>query len=486
MPLENRLELKLAQKLILTPQLQQALKLLQLPQLELTQALSQELMENPFLEEVIEAEAGEKSEETPPESTDLIGDAEAPLDKMLDKMFGFGVDEYFDERGSDGRDLGYFTPGAETPPPIEQTLTRQPDLTDHLLWQLRFADAQEEVKGIAEIIIANLDDDGYLRASIEEIAELGSARLETVNKALRLIHGFDPPGVGARDVSECLLIQIRQLGLEGSIVERIVKDCLDDLEKKRYHNIAKRLDVSLDDVLSAVKVIEGLEPRPGRNFFHSVTNYIVPDVYFIKTEDGYNIVLNDEGIPRLGLSNYYRRLLSNKALLSPEERQFLNERLKSAIWLLKSLDQRNSTIYRVAESILKFQREFFDKGIEFLRPLNLRDVALDLGMHESTISRVTSNKYVQCPHGIFSFRFFFSTAIKGDRGSVSSTSVKDIIRKIITEEDASRPLSDSELVKMLKARSIVVARRTIAKYRTELKIPPQNRRKKATVKEVTL
>ncbi|HCC68707.1 MAG TPA: RNA polymerase sigma-54 factor, partial [Nitrospiraceae bacterium] len=237
-------------------------------------------------------------------------------------------------------------------------------------------------------------------------------------------------------------------------------------------------NVSVGDVLNAVKIIESFEPRPGRNYTNEGVNYIIPDVYIFEADGSYRIMLNDEGVPRLRLSNYYRKLLANKNSLAPEDKQFLEKKLRSAVWLLKSLDQRNKTIYKVTENILKFQEDFFRKGIEFLRPLNLKDVAGELGMHESTVSRVTSNKYLQCPRGLFSFRFFFSSAIKGQTADVSSASVKDIIKRIITEENHDAPLSDQQIVEMLKNKNITIARRTVAKYRDELKISSHGRRKR--------
>ncbi len=229
-----------------------------------------------------------------------------------------------------------------------------------------------------------------------------------------------------------------------------------------------------------MSIIEGLEPKPARNLSTSAAAYIVPDVYLVKTEDGYQIILNDDGLPRLRLSNEYRKLLRARNTLSKEEKQFVDEKLRSAVWLLKSLDQRNKTIYRVTESILEFQRDFFDKDVSHLRPLNLKDIATTLGMHESTISRVTSNKYLSCSHGIFNFRFFFSSALQSPTGTVSSTSVKDVIKKLISEEDAQKPLSDQRIVEMLKTKDIIIARRTVAKYREELKIPPQGSRKRVS------
>ncbi|MEW6117289.1 MAG: RNA polymerase factor sigma-54 [Nitrospirota bacterium] len=474
MALENRLDLKLSQKLILTPQLQQAIKLLQMPQLELAQVLNQELTENPFLEEAFEEpeiEGYPEEEALPPAVSD---DAEISFENLTT----FSVDEYFDERSSDGRDLGYFSPGVEEQPSYELFYSKKPDLYDHLLWQLRLSTADDRVRMAAEAVIGNIDEDGYLRATEEELAATLDADIGTVTAAISLVQTFDPPGIGARNLKECLLLQLVSLNLKGTLVEKIVEGNMEDLQKKRYSNIAKQYGSTIDDIMTAVKIIEGLEPRPGRSFTNAETNYVVPDVFISRTDEGYQIILNEDGMPRLSLNNSYRKLLLKKESLTREEREFLKDKLRRATELIKSLDQRNKTIYKVSESILKFQQDFFDKGIQFLKPLNLKDVAMDINMHESTISRVTSNKYLSCDHGVYSFRFFFSSAIQSEAGDVSSTLVKDLIKKIIAEEDPKKPLSDQMIADTLKGQSINIARRTVAKYREELKIPPQSQRKR--------
>ena len=477
MALENRLELRLTQRLILTPQLQQAMKLLQLPQLELSQELSQELIENPFLEESLdEVNVDELSREEKEslEIEETNEDTEAPLEKLMH----FSVDDYFEERGSDGRDLGYFNPGTITPPSFEQLLTRKQDLYDHLLWQLRLSNEPEEIRKVGENIIGNLDENGYLLSSLEELSEQLKIDIKTAEEALRLIQSFDPPGVCARNLRECMLLQLGPLKLEGTLVEKIITNNMVELEKKKYKRIAQKYKIPLEDVMKAVKVIEGLEPKPGRNFSNAKTNYVVPDVYVTKTPDGYQIILNDDGMPRLRISSLYRKLIRQKDIFQKEEKQFLIEKLRSAVGLLKSLDQRDKTIYRVTETILKLQKDFFDRGVEHINPLTLKDVASILNMHESTISRVTSNKYMSCPHGIFSFRYFFSNALNSGSGRISSTSVKSTIKKIVSEEDSGKPLSDHRIVEILQTKGITVARRTIAKYREELKILSQTQRRK--------
>jgi RNA polymerase sigma-54 factor len=323
-----------------------------------------------------------------------------------------------------------------------------------------------------------LDENGYLRVSLEEIVQESKIDMTTAEKALALVQSFDPSGVGARNIKECLLIQLGALNLKGTLAEKIITGNMEELEKKKYKRIAQQYNLPFEDIMVAVKIIEGLEPKPGRNFTSSSTNYVTPDVYVTKGPDGYQIVLNDEGIPRLRISSFYRKLIRQKDAFPKETRQFLIEKLRSAVGLLKSLDQRNRTIYRVTESILDLQKDFFDTGIEYIKPLTLKDVASVLNLHESTVSRVTSNKYLSCPHGTFSFRFFFSNALHCDTGSVSSTSVKNTIKKIVLEEDTTKPLSDQRIVGILKNKGVMVARRTVAKYREELGIPSQAQRKK--------
>jgi len=476
---EQRLELRLSQKLILTPQLQQSIKLLQLPLLELSQDINQELMNNPLLEESLEREPDEKTEtaemrleeepiQEPPD------DSETPLEKI----FGFTTDSYFEERESDGRDLGYFQESTEDIQTFFERNKKKIDLYEHLLWQLRLSHISEAVGKPAEVIINNLNEDGYLQASLEEIAETVGTDIKTVEEALTFVQKLDPPGVGARNLQECLLLQLEPLNLKGTLVENILVDGFHELEGKKYKQLALKFKTTLDDIFAAVKIIEGLEPRPGRNYSSDEPINIIPDVYVEEIDGVFVITLNDEGIPKLRLSNYYRKLLANKKSLGLEEKQFLEEKLRAAIWLLKSLDQRNKTIYRVTESILKFQEDFFRKGYKYLKPLNLKDIAEDMGMHESTISRVTSNKYVQCPQGLLSFRFFFSNAVSSEKGDISSSTVKDLIKKIISEEDSHKPLNDKRIVEILKEKGINVARRTAAKYREEMKIASHIKRKK--------
>jgi RNA polymerase sigma-54 factor len=488
--MEARLELKLQQKLIMTPQLQQAIKLLQLSRLELSQSVSQELIENPVLEEMTSEESAEEQSseegeaaaeiqtatETPPEASP---EPEGTQELKSDLEVGPEWDEYLNEM-SDGRDYGNAEADDKELPSYDQTLTRLPSLSDHLLWQLHLSTSDPDLVKGGEEIIGNLDDDGYLRATLDELAQQSGVSLGEMERALGLIQGFDPLGIGARDLRECLLIQVRQLDLQGTLVEKIIQDHLGDLEKRKYPNIAKVLNVTPQEVMEASQtIIHELEPKPGRPYLTADTNYVVPDVYVTKIEDRYVVQLNDEGMPRVRINPYYRKLLSRNEAIDKVTKEYVEERLRSAQWLIKGMEQRNKTIYKVAESIVKFQREFLDQGISHLRPMVLKDVAEDIEMHESTISRVTTNKFMHTPQGIFPMKYFFTTGFSDGNGAdISSLTVKDAIQRLIKEEDIAVPLKDQQIVDVLKGRGIEIARRTVAKYREELRIPPTSVRKR--------
>jgi RNA polymerase sigma-54 factor len=488
--MEARLELKLQQKLIMTPQLQQAIKLLQLSRLELSQSVSQELIENPVLEEVSSEESGdEQSSEEGEIGSETQTATEKPIESSpepdgtqelkSDLEVGPQWDEYLNEMG-DGRDYGNSEADDKELPSYDQTLTRLPSLSDHLLWQLHLSSSEPDLVKGGEEIIGNLDDDGYLRATLDELAQQSSLSLHVMERALNLVQGFDPMGIGARDLRECLLIQVKQLDLQGTLVEKIIQDHLGDLEKRKYPNIAKTLNVTPQEVMEASQtIIHELEPKPGRPYLSADTNYVVPDVYVIKIEDRFVVQLNDEGMPRIRINPYYRKLLSRNEAIDKVTKEYVEERLRSAQWLIKGMEQRNKTIYKVAESIVKFQGEFLDQGISHLRPMVLKDVAEDIEMHESTISRVTTNKFMHTPQGIFSMKYFFTTGFSDGNGAdISSLTVKDAIQKLIKEEDLAAPLKDQQIVDVLKERGIEIARRTVAKYREELRIPPTSVRKR--------
>ena len=473
MQLETRLNLKLAQKLVMTPQLQQAIKLLQLSKLELIQSIHQELVENPVLEE----EVLESSAEEEPANGESPAETEEPPPKA-EKEEEFDWQSYLTESISSGYEA--YEPYSEPEDRLsyEQTLSRKTTLAEHLLWQLHLSTEDPRQREIGEFIIGNLDGDGYLRVSLEEIREALDVTEEEAARALELVQGFDPAGVAARDLTECLLIQARQLTEGDALVEEVIRDHLRGLQRKDYAGIARRLGVSAEEVAAAARIIEGLEPKPGRSFGGSDPVYIIPDIYVVRDGEDFAILLNDEGLPRLRVSPFYRRMLQNRSQLNQSTVEYIENKFKSALWLIRSIEQRQKTIYRTMESILKFQRPFFEKGPAYLKPMVLRDVAEDIGMHESTVSRVTTNKYVHTPHGIFELKYFFCSGVRSQVGSVSAVSVQEQIRRLIMEEDHERPLSDQKIVEILRARGIEIARRTVTKYRMEQNILSTTERKR--------
>jgi RNA polymerase sigma-54 factor len=475
MAIQQKLHTKLVQKLILTPSLQQAIKLLPMSTLELADLLNQEMVENPLLEEVPteELQPAEQTQQEKPEG-------EKPTAEKTDQWDDADYEYFFGDYLDDG--YRSRTPSeVKELPPIENTLSSTGSLADHLIWQLSLQTEDEGMREIGSAIIGNLDDDGYLVASVEEIAAMGEWPVAEVEKALQHIQTFDPRGVAARDLQECLWLQLKFLGLEGTATEKIVTEHLKLLQNHQVPEIARRLGMSIDDLKEHIEIIRNLDPKPGSRYNPQQSQYVIPDVYVMKVEDQYVAALNEEGLPQLRISPTYRRLLdknsgSNQA--NDETRAYVKDKFRSALWLIKSVDQRQKTIQKVANSIINFQREFLDHGIEYLRPLVLRDVANDIGMHESTVSRVVNNKYMHTPQGVFELKYFFHSGISSSYGdSVSSVTIKQRIRKIIENEDPRKPLSDSKIVSILQKEGLMLARRTIAKYREELKIPTSNQRK---------
>ena len=481
MALEQKLHLKLSQKLIMTPSLQQAIKLLQLSKLELQEVLNQELLENPLLEESAEEAKQEEAEAEAQEKTQTEEEAKAaepPKEKDKDSFEEIDYDAYFQdyiEYGYNPRGMGE----EHDEFPIENTLTRPPNLTDHLTWQLSMSDASPIVKEIGAFIIGNIDEDGYLRASNEEIAASGNFEMADVEKAVLAIQSLDPIGVGARDLRECLLLQLQFLEIDVPYVEEIVRDHWDEFMQRKFVQISKALGIDMKTLEGIVEVIKHLDPKPGRKYSNERAIYVEPDVYVQKVGDEYVIVLNEDGMPKLRINGSYRAMLNSMdSKQDGETVNYIKDKIRSAVWLIKSLDQRQRTIYKVAESIVKHQREFLERGIDFLRPLVLRDVADDIQMHESTVSRVVSNKYMHTPRGLFLMKYFFHSGIDSDTGEdISSLTVKKKIQSYIEAEDPRKPLSDSKIMKILNDEGINIARRTVAKYRDELNIPSSTDRK---------
>ncbi len=556
MMLQQRLSLKLSQRLVMTPALQQAIKLLQMTRLELQGALNQELVENPLLEDANDLEEPEDEgmagveagpEDTGPavavddrqtagSSSETAGDDSAAAEEQRPEeepsMLDIDLDAYFnDYLGSESTTASTFE--ARETVPLENSISQEPDLHDHLLWQLRLSDAKPPLREMAELVIGNLDADGFLRASVEELqllgarpdevvryqAEVAIARemaealavdhagngsaaahgddgttdgtgpepvpapgfpADLVTRALDLVRSFDPAGIAWRTLRECLLAQLDSQGQTGALAYRIIDECWPLLTRRQLRLIARRLHTPLPALEAPLETIRALETRPGRLYANDRTEYVEPDVVAVKSGGEWTIQLNDDGLPKLRISRAYRRMLQRiqRQEGEGEARDYLQDKMRSAMWLMKSLDQRQRTIFKVAESILRQQRGFFDRGMEELRPMVLRDVADDIGMHESTVSRVVSNKYIHTPRGLYPMKFFFHSGIDSDRGGeISSLIVKRKLRDLIGEEDGRKPLSDAALTRQLRQEGISIARRTVAKYRDELGIPSSSNRR---------
>ena len=478
MVLALRQQLKMTQQLLMTPQLQQAIKLLQLSRLELADTLRQEIERNPLLEEEppSENEAAPSPEESDTQASEKTEEVsmESSSTPMAETNWEEDYANYYDAGFSFSR---------EAPDPNRVTrldfLAKKPNLQSHLQWQLAHALLSEEEKKAGQFIIGNLNRHGFLEASLEDIVGQVPCSEKSAQRALTAIQEMDPAGIAARDVKESLLLQLGRLELTDRLPETIVRDHLHQLETKNYAAIAKAVARPVKSVLAAVDIITRLDPFPGRGYSDEETHYIIPDVFIHKVDDQYLIVLNDEGLPRLQVSSAYQDILDNDATVNPETRSYIKNKLKDAVWLIKSIQQRQRTIYKVVESLLKFQREFFEKGVSHLRPLVLRDVAEDIEMHESTVSRVTTNKYVHTPQGIYELKYFFSAGLTKKGGNdVAAESIRDRIRLMIKKENPDKPLTDNAISLLFAEENIKVARRTVAKYREQLGILPVKHRRK--------
>jgi RNA polymerase sigma-54 factor len=475
MALELRQQLKLTQQLIMTPQLQMAIKLLQLSRLELMETIRQELEENPALEEIQEAPSDENQAEAVDRTSDDTGATqEVTMEEKIRDDIDWG--NYLGEYNAPGR----FQVESESKesPKFEAFIAPKESLNQHLLWQLLMTLPTKEEEKIGSVIIGNLNSDGYLDVTVEELSRMSESKPEKVEAVLALIQKFDPIGVGARDLKECLLLQAKDLKVDNTLVSEIIKNHLSHLEKKNYKAICRALKTNMDNIISAVNIIRGLEPRPGRQFSDENPQYITPDIFVYKFDEEFVIMLNDDGMPKLRVNSFYKKSLSRNQKISADAEDYIQDKLRSAAWLIKSIHQRQKTIYRVMDSILKFQREFFENGIAHLKPMVLRDVAQDISMHESTISRVTTNKYAFTPQGIFELKYFFNSSIRRMHGgAIASASVQEKIRQIIASEDPGKPYSDDKISQLLKESHINIARRTVAKYREILNVLPSNKRK---------
>lgn len=492
MALEIKLSQKLTQSLVMTPQLQQAIKLLQLGRDEYLEVIERELMENPVLEEI--APSSESSEHVEfsslnrPSLSNSSLEREKNSDSSETEFFIAGEDSGHDIKASQSlvsfadtmSSLSSHSVRREVDtsrPSVESIVSTPEGLTSHLLWQLRTTELTREEEVIAELILGNLDINGYLCASIDELALESGRSSEEVLRVLSLVQTLDPSGIAARDLRECLLIQLEHLGLTNSLAWKIVDRDLSELEKHKYDVIVRKEGVKIEQVYEAVRQIQELEPRPGRPFGNETPVYITPDVYVKKVGDEYAVTLNDNGIPCIKLSKQYQDMMGAMSGDSAD-REYIQECIRSASWLIKSIEQRQNTILKVTESIMRFQRRFLEHGISELKPLVLRDVATDVNMHESTISRVTTDKYVHTPQGIFELKFFFTSSLSSQEGEISSMSVKQLIKDLVDKENQKKPLSDQDIADKLKEQGVDIARRTVAKYREMINILPSSHRKR--------
>lgn len=456
------LELKQTQRLspVLTQQLQQAIKLLQLSKLELTEAIEQEMKENPILE------MAEDSQEDSGQSVAEEKETEKPSDQERDEKED--VEEWL-ERFSSSEE---YAPREDKELPDYENMVRKTyNLRDHVRWQVGLSDFDTHERLVAEWIIENIDDNGYLVCSLDDISKDSGFPLEEVEAVLEKIQKLDPPGVGARDLKECILLQHKATGEKDDIFEHIVSSYFNYFQTNNLKAIVKATGYSMDQVKEVFDKFRNFDPKPGRNFGDEYTSYIVPDVYVAKTENGWEVFLNDDDIPELRLSRYYIGLYTDKKVAG-DARKYIKNKVRQAEWFIKSIQQRQRTLYQVAQSIVKLQDEFFERGLRSLKPLILKDVAQDIGVHESTVSRITTNKYMSTPHGLYELKFFFPTSISKNEGEALSTNVvMDYIAEMVENEDKKNPLTDDEIALILKEKqNIRIARRTVAKYRDILHI----------------
>lgn len=479
MSMQLKTSMKLSQQLRMTPQLQQAIKLLQLSRLELETAIRKELDENPVLEEIQETtdDEGPKSEEAQSaegSQTSTVEETVGDADPRQQEEFEW--ESYIEAQN---RPLQHQGGNTDEIMQYENVISTNQTLHDYLMWQVQLGGFNEEEANLISVLISYVDDDGYIKVPLEQIAQEESVDAQELTEMLPFVHEFDPPGVGARDLKECMLIQAKHLEEDTNDLVNLINNHLKDLEKKNYPAIAKAINLPVEDVIELCKIIYSMDPKPGRAYVPPDTHFVTPDVYVYKVGEEYVVSLNEDGLPRLRISNLYKNLLKNDGANKEKTQEYVQDKLRAAVWLIKSIHQRQRTIYKVTESIVRHQRDFFEKGPGFIKPMILRDIANDIGMHESTVSRVTTNKFVHTPRGIFELKYFFNSGIStSDGDSLASESVKLKIKALVDQESAKDPLSDQKIVELLKVEGIQIARRTVAKYRDMLKILPSSKRKK--------
>ncbi len=477
MALQHKMVMKTEQRLVMTAMLRQAIGLLPLGRTEMQQAVQQEMLNNPLLEE-IQDEMKEVADGDMPELRDDVPESQNDERGEVEIDWGNIVQDNYDDFSPTSFDNEF--------PSHEQTLARPDTLHEHLAWQLSLSVVPEPIARVAEQIIWNVNDEGYIEVDAEGLADsVGLGPLEA-DKALALVQGFNPPGVAARTLQECLIIQLKnyELSMNGNsrFVDLARVLLLEDIEKigeRQYAKLAKANGVDEDDIIQAIHIIRSLDPYPGLRFSEQRVEVVTPDVSVTKRGDDYEVILNDDGLPPLRVNSLYAAMAADKAGTSLDTRKYLEERLRAAAWFVKSIEQRRQTILKVCRSIVRFQKDFLDDGVSCLKPLILRDVAQDIGMHESTVSRVTTGKYMDTPQGVLSFKYFFHSGLESSEGkSTSSVAVKETIKKIVEQENREKPLTDQHIVDRLKQDNVAIARRTVTKYRKELRISPASKRRK--------
>jgi RNA polymerase sigma-54 factor len=477
----QNLSQRLTQQMVLAPQLRQSLKILQVAALDLRSVIQEELQNNPTLEELpldgvsLDQNGTEDAPEAPPEEN-------AEPREELDFSKNFQVlqkidDDWRDDMAQGGGGQPYTSEAAEKRQHFFDSLVSETSLQEHLMRQAELSDCPPKVLTAIRYLVGSIDDRGFLTATPADIALMSGLALEDVQAAQKLLRTFDPPGIGAQNIEDCLLFQLTNTERGNSVAARIVRDHFDLLTRRRIPDLARRLGVSIDEVQLAIEEIGGLDPSPGRRFADDSNRVVVPDVTVEKDDGKWQVRLNSDYIPRLRISQTYRELIA-KGQLSKQARDYLSERMRSGRFLISSIEQRQQTIERITREIIKVQEEFFEHGVSRLKPLTMTQIADVVGVHETTVSRAIANKYIQTPHGVFAFKYFFTPGYQAQSGdAVSNTSVKEMINDLIAGEDRSHPLSDQELVAKLQAKGINVARRTVAKYREELGLLPSNLRR---------
>ena len=483
MSLVLKQQLKMTQQLLMTPQLQQAIKLLQLSRLELVDTIRQEIEQNPLLEEISPGDTDSEISSNSLSATEEVSAApESEKTGEINMDTNSSMQEInWEDDYANHYDAGFsFSKETHDRSRLTQLdfLTKKPNLQSHLQWQLSDSELSSELVAAAQFVIGNLDQSGFLKVTVEDITRELDCSAETARHAIAIVQEMDPAGVAAIDVKESLLLQLKRLDLEDTLAAEIIKDHLHTLELKNHGAIAKAIKRPIKEIQAAIEVITGLNPYPGEQYNDRDVHYIIPDVFIHKVGDEYLIVLNDEGMPRLKVSSAYEEIVESGSGAPSETKIYIKEKLRDALWLIKSMQQRQRTIYKVVESLLKFQKDFFEKGVKHLKPLVLRDVADDIEMHESTVSRVTTNKYVHTPQGIFELKYFFSTALPQlDGESLAAESIRQQIKTMIKDENLEKPLTDNAISNIFAGKNIKIARRTVAKYREQLGILPVKHRR---------